>query len=118
MIDCYVKLMVEQPALFVVYFREKNFLTASHCASAHRMERKILRVLEDIYVEEVQSGEFRDGNPAVSVLGILGMYFWSTTGIESAARFRREISAKSFERLRFSELWIRPANQPDRTASC
>lgn len=75
-IDCYVKLMVDQPALFVVYFREKAFLSRSHRAKANRMERNILRVLEGIYEEGVRSGDFRSSDPAVSILGILGMCFW------------------------------------------
>ena len=98
-IDCYVKLMVHQPALFSVYFREKGFLSRKHRSNANRMERNILRVLEKIYEEGVRQQQFTHNDPAVAVLGILGMCFWVYNWYRKRGRLSANEISKVFQSI-------------------
>lgn len=98
-IDCYVHLMADETSLFTVYFREKRFLSPRHSRQVIASERQILRMIERIYSEGVASRDFRKLDPAVSVLGILGMCFWMTNWYERQGRLSGAEIAKAFETI-------------------
>lgn len=101
-VACYVNLMVEEPGLFVVYFREKRFLAARHRREVTAAERHILRVLERIYREGVRRGQFRKLDPGVAVLGILGMCFWVCNWYEEKGRLSGGEIARDFQTMALS----------------
>jgi TetR/AcrR family transcriptional regulator, cholesterol catabolism regulator len=111
-IDCYVRHMVDEPALFIVYFREKAFLSPEHRATANRMERNILRALEEIYREGVRQGQFRNSDPAVSVLGILGMCFWIYNWYRKRGPLSAENISHVFQGLALSGIVTRTEGDP------
>jgi AcrR family transcriptional regulator len=85
-IDCFVNLVVDHTAVISVYFEEKRHLTAPHFAKVTKLERQILDALADFYSEGVELGDFRDIEPSVAVLGILGMCFWMTKWYQPKGR--------------------------------
>ena len=86
LIDCFVHLVVDHTAVISVYFEEKRHLTAPHFAKVTKLERQILDALENFYREGVERGDFRDLDPAVAVLAILGMCFWLTKWYQPKGR--------------------------------
>jgi TetR/AcrR family transcriptional regulator, cholesterol catabolism regulator len=98
-VDTYVKLMVEEPGLFIVYFREKRFLGAKHRKEVTAAERHILRVLERIYREGVKRKQFRKLDASVAVLGILGMCFWVCNWYEPKGRLSGSEIARAFQTM-------------------
>jgi AcrR family transcriptional regulator len=75
-VDAYVELMTERAGLFAVYFEEKNLLNPDSLKTVTERERKLLGIVRGVYVDGVQAGEFKDVDPTVAVLGILGQCFW------------------------------------------
>ena len=69
-----------------MYFEEKRHLTAPHFAKVTKLERQILDALANFYREGVELGDFRDIEPSVAVLGILGMCFWLTKWYQPKGR--------------------------------
>jgi len=112
-IDCYVKLMVDQPALFIVYFREKGFLSKKHRSRVNQLERNILRILEKIYEEGVRRHQFTDIDPAVAILGILGMCFWVYNWYQKRGRLSASEISKSFQALALSGVLTRTARHSE-----
>ena len=101
-VECYVQLMVEEPGLFIVYFREKRFLTAKHRREVTTAERHILRALERIYRQGMRRKQFRKLDPGVAVLGILGMCFWVCNWYEEKGRLSGGEIARAFQTIALS----------------
>ncbi|HKV40810.1 MAG TPA: TetR/AcrR family transcriptional regulator [Blastocatellia bacterium] len=101
-IDCYVRMMVDQPAFFIVYFRDRGFLSPKHRSETNRMERKILRVLEGIYEDGIRCGQFRNSDRQISVLGILGMCFWVYNWRRKRSRLSADETSRVFQTLALS----------------
>jgi len=91
LIDCFVHLVVDHTAVISVYFEEKRHLTAAHFAKVTKLERQIFDALASFYREGVERGDFRDLDPAVAVLGILGMCFWMTKWYQPKGRLTANV---------------------------
>lgn len=105
-VECYVQLMVEEPGLFIVYFREKRFLTAKHRREVTTAERHILRALERIYRQGMRRKQFRKLDPGVAVLGILGMCFWVCNWYEEKGRLSGGEIARAFQTIALSGVLV------------
>jgi len=78
LLDCFVKLVADHTAVISVYFEEKRHLTPQHLAVVNKLERQTVDALSDFYREGVETGDFRNIDPAIAAFGILGTCFWLT----------------------------------------
>ena len=75
-IESQVHLVANHPALFTVYFHEKNQLKPEHGEAVTQMERKIVRALETILRKGIESGDFELVDPTVAAFTIFGASSW------------------------------------------
>jgi AcrR family transcriptional regulator len=71
-----VHMIAEHPALFSVYFNEKNHLTAEHAQAATDKERQIVHAVAAIYQAGVEEGSFYALDPTVATFAIMGVSSW------------------------------------------
>jgi len=98
-IDCFVHLMINHTAVISVYFEEKRHLTPAHLNKVSKVERQILDTLTDFYREGVREGAFKDLDPSVAILGMLGMCFWLSKWYRPKGRMGEQEIAKQLNAL-------------------
>jgi len=99
MVDCFVHLIVDHTAVISVYFEEKRHLAPVHLRRVTKLEREIFDAFADFYREGVDKGYFRDVDPAVAVLGILGMCFWMTKWYQPKGRLTAKMISDQFNAI-------------------
>jgi AcrR family transcriptional regulator len=75
LIDFYVQLMTDRPAVMLVWFRERGHLTAKHQKHVTQIEKRFLDPLLEFYRRAVEEGEFRPMDPILARMVIFGMCF-------------------------------------------
>jgi AcrR family transcriptional regulator len=98
-IDCFVNLVIDHTAVISVYFEEKRHLSPAHFKKVTAVERQILDSLTSFYQEGVENGSFKDFDPAVAVLGILGMCFWITKWYRPNGRLTTETISSQLQEM-------------------
>ena len=75
LVDFYVRLMADRPAVMLVWFRERGHLTAPHQKHVAQLEKQFLEPLLEFYRRAVEEGEFRPMDPILARMAIFGMCF-------------------------------------------
>jgi AcrR family transcriptional regulator len=99
MVDCFVHLVVDHAAVISVYFEEKRHLSPAHLRKVIKLERQIFDAFAEFYREGVTKGYFRDIDPSVAVLGILGMCFWMTKWYQPQGRLSAKVISEQFNAI-------------------
>jgi len=107
-IDCFVNLVVDHTAVISVYFEEKRHLTPQHLAKVTKLEREIFDAMADFYREGMEAGHFRNMDPAIAVLGMLGMCFWMTKWYQPKGRLSASIISQQLNAL-LAEGYLKPS---------
>ena len=98
-IDCFVHLLVDHTAVISVYFEEKRHLSPAHFKQVAKVERQILDALKDFYREGTERGYFKPLDPAVAMLGILGMCFWLSKWYRPKGRLTADVISAQLQAL-------------------
>jgi AcrR family transcriptional regulator len=70
------KVVIENIAMFTVFFSEENQLAKKDFEKIRREKRKFTKVVEDIIIEGMEQGYFRQVNPKLQSNAIIGMCNW------------------------------------------
>jgi AcrR family transcriptional regulator len=68
--------VIENIAMFTVFFSEENQLAKKDFQKIRKEKRKFTKVVEDIIIEGVEQGYFRQVNPKLQANAIIGMCNW------------------------------------------
>ncbi len=68
--------VIENIAMFSVFFSEENQLPKRDFQKIHKEKRKFTKVVEDIIIEGIQQGYFRQVDPKLQASAIIGMCNW------------------------------------------
>ncbi len=60
-----------------VFYNERGLLSAEHERAIRAREREYTKIVEDLYVEGVENGEFIDVDPHIATSTLLGASIWS-----------------------------------------
>ena len=60
-----------------VFYNERGLLSAEHERDIRAREREYTKIVEDLYVEGVENGEFIDVDPHIATSTLLGASIWS-----------------------------------------
>lgn len=60
-----------------VFYNERGLLSAEHERAIRARERGYTKIVEDLYVEGVENGEFIDVDPHIATSTLLGASIWS-----------------------------------------
>jgi hypothetical protein len=92
--------VIENIAMFTVFFSEENQLAKKDFQKIRKEKRKFTKVVEDIIIEGIEQGYFRQVNPKLQANAIIGMcnwlYRWYKPGKSS---FRSDEIAEQFTSL-------------------
>lgn len=72
----YISLVSSNMDIFTVFFQEKQHLTDEHFIHITEQEKKFVKLIQDIYKQGVESGDFIEFDSVIVVNGILGACSW------------------------------------------
>ncbi|MEH7114995.1 TetR/AcrR family transcriptional regulator [Neobacillus niacini] len=72
----YIFLVSKNMDIFTVFFQEKHHLTDEHFIHITEQEKKFVKLIQDIYKQGVESGDFIELDSVIVVNGILGACSW------------------------------------------
>jgi AcrR family transcriptional regulator len=103
-VHMYVKRMAEHKEQSTVYLQERRHLEPAHQREVDRLERRALDILRDVIKEGIAAGEFRQVDPTVAALGLVGMCVWVHRWYRDSGRRSIDDIASTFEGLLISGL--------------
>ena len=90
LMEFYVQLNTERAAIMLVWYKEKEHLTAAHQAAINKLENRIATLLNEFYRSGVRSGHFQPIDSRIARVAIFGMAFALTRWPQLREEFTHE----------------------------
>ena len=76
LIAAYTLEVLDRPDLWTIYLGERDRLDPDRARAIRRRERAVIGLLEKVITDGIKRGIFKDLNPLVAAMGLIGMVTW------------------------------------------
>jgi TetR/AcrR family transcriptional regulator, cholesterol catabolism regulator len=99
LMEFYVRLNTERAAIMLVWYKEKEHLTAAHQAVINELENRIATILNKFYRSGVKSGHFQQIDSRIARVAIFGMAFALTRWPRLREEFTHEELVRQIQKV-------------------
>lgn len=72
----YILEVLDRPDLWTIYLGERDQLDQERARAIRRRERAVVALIEKVIADGAKSGSFKDLNPLIAAMGLIGMVTW------------------------------------------
>ncbi len=109
LVGAYTLEVLDRPDLWTIYLAERDQLDPERARVIRRREREVVRLLERVIADGINQGLFKELNPLVAAMGLIGMVTWLHRWYQDRGNVNRQVIVDQYGRMAVGALSQSPS---------